>query len=156
MKHIVQKLHLFIHNAPEPQEGLSSRPSKLVAVVPLRLPVNPGPVIVLFLCAVHQEMFLLLPGLKGHAAVAHINFNGSHGSLYQQIVLLPAESGTIFQNRIAAARILHGYEQHVVLIPEPVVPVGNIAACHGHCFRTASHKKLNAVQLMDVVVQVSS
>ena len=100
-------------------------------------------------------MFLAVLRLKGHAAAAHVDLNGALCPLDQQVMLLPPERGAVLQKRVPVLGILHGNKQHIVLIPVGVLLMGHIAPCHGHLLRTAAHQKLDAVQLVDVMVQMA-
>jgi hypothetical protein len=117
--------------------------------------IDAGPVVILLLGLVDQEMLFLVPLFQRAAAVKHIQADGALGSLDQNVMLRPVEGGTVLQNGIPIIRILHGDKQHVILIPEAFPLVSHIAPCHGHLLRTAAHQKLDAVQLVDVMVQMA-
>ena len=91
----------------------------------------------------------------GHSRVLHIQPDGALCSLNEQVMFTPPECRAILADGVGVISELQVQEQHIVLIAESLSGMGHIAAGHGHlCGR--AHEELDAVQFMDVVVQVAA
>ena len=88
--------------------------------------------------------------------IEHIQFDGTFSTLNKQIMLRPVEGGTPLQNGITSIMKTSGNENHIVLITESLALMRYISGFHGNFFRHASHDKLNTIQFVNVVVEVSS
>lgn len=118
--------------------------------------VDAGTVIIDFLVRVDAVMlFGTIGQLDRHADIAHIDANGALGALNQNVMLRPVEGRAILDDGVGVVAELQIQEQHIVLIAKLRAGVGNIAAGHGNT-GCGSHDELDAVQLMDVVIQMAA
>ena len=112
--------------------------------------------IIFFLGLMNQIMFFFtICSFDGHADIAHINFNVAVCTLNQYIMLRIVERRTVFHDSIGTVSKFQQEEQHIVLVAKLLALMRNIAASHGNlCCR--SHQELDAVQLVDMVIKVTT
>ncbi len=155
MHNSVKVFHLFLHDTVQPHRRLFTRLSVHDGTVHLCSVVKSCPVVILLLRFMYKEVFLFSAYLEHSPAVAHIQPDGTFCSLDQHIMLRPVERRSPLQHRITIVGIFHIYKQHVVLITEILSLMSHISSGHGDSFRHSPHQELHAVQLMNMVVQMS-